>query len=110
MGLDIKEDEVMYWVEKLGLSHRTSHYPYQLSGGEQQRVAIARAMIHKPKVIFADEPSGSLDESTGSSLMDLLFKVVKEENQKMLLVTHNMELAKSCDSLYKVNEGVLNVV
>ena len=110
LGLEIKQEEVMYWVEKLGLGHRTSHYPYQLSGGEQQRVAIARAMIHKPKVIFADEPSGSLDESTGNSLMDLLFKVIKEENQKMLLVTHNMELAKSCDSLYKVNEGVLNVV
>lgn len=108
--MEVDNKEVDRWIERLGLSHRKTHYPHQLSGGEQQRVAIARAMIHKPQVVFADEPSGSLDEKTGTDLMDLLFDIVKEENQKMLLVTHNMELAKTCDSLYRVGEGKLHVV
>lgn len=108
-NLEVKEDEIDLWIDRVGLSHRRSHFPYQLSGGEQQRVAIARAMIHKPKVLFADEPSGSLDESTGNSVMKLLFDIVKEENQKMLLVTHSMSLAKTCDLVYRVNEGKLHV-
>lgn len=109
-GLPVDLNELDWWLERLGLSHRRDHFPYQLSGGEQQRVAIARAFIHKPKIVFADEPSGSLDEGTGSQIMSLLFNIVRERKAKMFLVTHSPSLAKLCDKVYRVEEGRLNEV
>lgn len=92
-------------LEKVGLSHRMNHYPSQLSGGESQRVALARAIIHKPKIIFADEPSGNLDEETGAMVMNLLFDLVKTEDLTLVLVTHDEELAKRCDKTFRLHLG-----
>lgn len=83
-------------LHSVGLSDRLDHFPYQLSGGENQRVAIARALVIKPKLLLADEPSGSLDQKTGDEVMDLLFNLVKELNSTMVLVTHNEDLASRC--------------
>ena len=92
-------------LEKVGLSHRMNNYPSQLSGGESQRVALARAIIHQPKVIFADEPSGNLDEETGLMVMNLLFDLVKKEGLTLVLVTHDEELAKRCDKTFRLHLG-----
>lgn len=84
------------WIGRVGLADRKEHFPDQLSGGEKQRIAIARALAIKPAIILADEPSGSLDEETGKTVMDLIFGLVKEEQSTLVLVTHNKELAKEC--------------
>src|SRR5690606_11562609 len=84
-------------LESVGLGHRSSHLPSEMSGGECQRVAIARALSTRPAVLFADEPSGNLDEETGHKVMDLLFKMVSETNTTLVLVTHDPDLAKSCE-------------
>jgi len=94
-------------LEQVGLSHRLSHLPSELSGGECQRVAIARAIVTKPSLILADEPSGNLDGKTGKEVMDLLFTLCKEQEQTLILVTHNQELSKSCDRCLHLREGRL---
>ena len=91
------QSEALEALKMVGLSHRISHFPSQLSGGECQRVAIARAIVGKPKLILADEPSGNLDDKTGKEVMDLLFKLCKEQEQTLILVTHNHNLAQNCD-------------
>jgi putative ABC transport system ATP-binding protein len=92
---------------KIGLADRLDHFPDELSGGEKQRVAIARAMIIKPKLILADEPSGSLDEKTGEDIMNLIFSLVQEEKTSLILVTHNNSLAQLCDKTLKLEHGLL---
>ena len=94
-------------LEQVGLSHRLSHLPSELSGGECQRVAIARAIVTKPSLILADEPSGNLDGKTGKEVMELLFTLCKEQEQTLILVTHNQELSKSCDRCLHLREGRL---
>tara|TARA_R110000868_G_scaffold202649_4_gene450357 strand:+ start:8678 stop:9337 length:660 start_codon:yes stop_codon:yes gene_type:complete len=94
-------------LAEVGLAARADHFPAQLSGGEQQRVAIARAMAIKPKLILADEPSGSLDESTGEEIMSLLFKMVSDHQTSLLIVTHSQSLAKRCDRILTMENGVL---
>ena len=94
-------------LKMVGLSHRISHFPSQLSGGECQRVAIARAIVGKPKLILADEPSGNLDDKTGQEVMDLLFKLCKEREQTLILVTHNHDLAQNCDRTLVLKDGKL---
>lgn len=84
-------------LNEVGLSHRLDHFPSELSGGECQRVAIARALIHRPDLILADEPSGNLDVKTGDQVMELMFKLVKDHQVTLILVTHNPELAAQCD-------------
>jgi putative ABC transport system ATP-binding protein len=96
------QDKVMEALEKVGLADRMNHFPHQLSGGEKQRVAIARALVTKPNIIFADEPSGNLDSETGSMVMELLFKLVKESGTTLLLVTHDLDLAKKCDEMFNL--------
>ncbi|WP_267739698.1 ABC transporter ATP-binding protein [Myroides injenensis] len=91
------EKEAKKLLEYLGLSHRINHYPSELSGGEQQRVAVARALINKPKVIFADEPSGNLDTASAENLHQLFFKLRDEFGQTFVIVTHNEELADMAD-------------
>lgn len=91
----------------LGLSNRLTHKPNQLSGGEQQRVAVARALINDPMIIFADEPSGNLDESTSDELHNLLFKLKEEMQQTFVIVTHNNELAAMSDRRLSLQEGKL---
>jgi putative ABC transport system ATP-binding protein len=94
-----------YHLERVGLKPRLSHYPGQLSGGEQQRVAIARALASGAKIILADEPTGNLDIDTGSAIMDLLFALRKEEGATLLLITHDPALAGRCDRIASVRDG-----
>jgi putative ABC transport system ATP-binding protein len=105
LKIDNAKEKALELLEKVGLSHRVHHYPSQLSGGESQRVALARAIIHRPKVIFADEPSGNLDEETGVVVMNLLFDLVQKEGLTLVLVTHDEELAKRCDKTFRLHLG-----
>ena len=91
----------------LGLKDRLHHFPSQLSGGEQQRVAIARATINKPELILADEPTGNLDEENSQVIADLLFNVSQKYQKSLCLVTHDLELAKKCDRLMKIDNGTI---
>lgn len=92
---------------EVGLSGRLKHFPSQLSGGEKQRVAIARALINDPEILFCDEPTGNLDSETGNEIMELIQRVRKANKMTVVLVTHNMELAKSADKIFHLKDGVL---
>jgi len=94
-------------LDKVGLSHRLTHYPNQLSGGEQQRVAIARAFASQPKILFADEPTGNLDEENGNLIIKLLFDLNKSQGTTLVMVTHDNELAKMCDRQLVMSAGQL---
>lgn len=94
-------------LEAVGLGHRLGHYPSQLSGGEQQRVAIARAMAAAPRIIFADEPTGNLDGSTGSSIIDLLFERREALGATLLIITHDPVLAARCDRVIAMQDGLV---
>ena len=100
------------FLDRVGLASRLTHYPRQLSGGEQQRVAIARAFASRPKVLFADEPTGNLDTTTGHRVVELLFELNRESQATLVLVTHDHELARRCDSIITLEAGrvVENVV
>lgn len=89
----------------VGLGHRLSHYPAQLSGGEQQRVAIARALAPRPALVFADEPTGNLDAATGSAVMDLLFARRAETGATLVVITHDPELARRCERIITLADG-----
>jgi putative ABC transport system ATP-binding protein len=91
----------------VGLADRMDHYPAQLSGGEQQRVALARAAVSRPRILLADEPTGNLDESTGQSIMDLLFGLRDRHGATLVLVTHAPELARRCDRIARLRDGLL---
>ena len=92
-------------LAEVGLSHRESHFPGQLSGGEQQRVAIARAVSTRPSLILADEPTGNLDLATGGEVMDLLFGLKERTGATLLLITHDRSLAKRCDRIVSLADG-----
>ncbi|WP_426688956.1 ABC transporter ATP-binding protein [Rhodanobacter ginsengiterrae] len=92
-------------LEAVGLGARRRHYPAQLSGGEQQRVAIARAFVHRPRVLFADEPTGNLDQRTGHHICDLLFALNHDHRTTLVLVTHDASLAARCDRRIELEEG-----
>lgn len=94
----------------VGLDHRARHYPRQLSGGEQQRVALARAFVTRPRILFADEPTGSLDQATGQQISDLLFALNADSTTTLVLVTHDMRLAQRCQSIYRLDSGRLQPV
>ncbi len=96
-------------LERVGLGARTGHYPKQLSGGEQQRVAIARAFAPKPRLLFADEPTGNLDRKTGARIIDLLFELNAEQGTTLVLVTHDPSLARRCDRQLELEDGRLKV-
>ena len=93
------------WLDRVGLSHRLTHYPRQLSGGEQQRVAIARAFAMEPRVLFADEPTGNLDTATGQKVVELLFEINRDAGTTLILVTHDANLAKQCDRSIRLEAG-----
>ncbi len=94
-------------LQAVGLGHRLSHYPAQLSGGEQQRVAIARAIAPRPALIFADEPTGNLDGSTGGSIVDVLFNRRAEMGATLVIITHDAELAARCDRIVTLGDGLI---
>jgi putative ABC transport system ATP-binding protein len=92
-------------LDRVGLGHRLTHYPGQLSGGEQQRVAIARALASGANIILADEPTGNLDQETGEQIIKLLFDLRQQEDAALLLVTHDRSLAVRCDRIAEVRDG-----
>ena len=91
----------------VGLGHRLDHYPAQLSGGEQQRVAIARALAPRPRLVFADEPTGNLDAATGAAIVDLLFARRAATDASLVIITHDAALAQRCDRILKMADGRL---
>ncbi len=95
-------------LEKVGLSNRIHHYPSQLSGGEQQRVALARAFSNTPSILFADEPTGELDEGTGKKIIQLLFDLNKEAGTTLVIITHDMELAKKTQRILRLKGGKIS--
>ncbi len=92
-------------LQNVGLGERVGHYPRQLSGGEKQRVAIARAYVIQPTVLFADEPTGNLDQQTGEAVIDLLFRMNREYGTTLVLVSHDRGLAERCDRIIEMNLG-----
>jgi putative ABC transport system ATP-binding protein len=92
-------------LARVGLDARKHHYPHQLSGGEQQRVALARAFVHGPELLFADEPTGNLDQRTGSAVSDLLFALNREHGTTLVLVTHDISLASRCERNLRLADG-----
>src|SRR6187397_3313711 len=94
-------------LNRVGLEHRTGHYPRQLSGGEQQRVALARAFVTRPAVLFADEPTGNLDTGTGQSIIELLFSLNAENGTTLILVTHDRNVATRCGRVLQMDSGGL---
>ncbi|ASI92677.1 MULTISPECIES: ABC transporter ATP-binding protein [Vibrio] len=106
-GEDEDTEKAKALLESVGLGHRIDHLPSQLSGGEQQRVAIARAFMTSPKILFADEPTGNLDQNTAHKIVELLFNLNKEHGTTLVLVTHDLTLAKRCDRVFHMNAGKL---
>jgi putative ABC transport system ATP-binding protein len=107
-GLPAMDDDTEQLIDVLGLRERLSHYPAQLSGGEQQRVAIARALAAKPSLILADEPTGNLDEETAAQVMTLLIKAVQLNGVTLLLVTHSQTTASYLHSIWRLEKGILH--
>ena len=95
------------WLTRVGLARRTTHYPRQLSGGEQQRVAIARAFAGEPKILMADEPTGNLDAATGDEVAELMFRLNREHGTTLILVTHDAQLAARCERRLSLAGGRL---
>lgn len=94
-------------LEIVGLAHRETHKPGEMSGGEQQRVAIARALINNPKILIADEPTGNLDAKTGKDILDLFLKINKEMHLIIVMATHNNEIAELADRVIKISDGII---
>lgn len=102
------KERALELLESVGLADRSHHYPTQLSGGEQQRVSIARAFINQPKILFADEPTGNLDNETGEHIEELIFDLNKLQGTTLIMVTHDSELAAKCDRVIKLKNGYLH--
>lgn len=92
-------------LDAVGLSGRMDHYPGQLSGGERQRVAVARALASNPQIVFADEPTGNLDRASGTMVADMLFAIARDRNATLIVVTHDMDLAKRADRIVEMDDG-----
>ncbi|MCU8020483.1 MULTISPECIES: ABC transporter ATP-binding protein [unclassified Shewanella] len=106
-GVSNAKEKAQAMLVRVGLSHRLTHLPKQLSGGEQQRVAIARAFICEPTVLFADEPTGNLDSVNGHKIADMLFELNQESHTTLVLVTHDLQLAKRCERQLVMDNGHL---
>jgi len=106
-GIRGASDRARQELEAVGLGHRLTHYPAQLSGGEQQRVAIARAIASRPPLIFADEPTGNLDTATGASVEDSLFERRAETGATLVIITHDRKLAERCDRVVTLADGMI---
>lgn len=106
-GFDDANNVAQLWLKRVGLQQRMEHYPAQLSGGEQQRVAIARAFAVSPRILFADEPTGNLDQNTGEQIIELLHELNNKHNTTLVIVTHDQALADSCSNKYYIEAGKL---
>ena len=106
-GVQDAREQALMLLQRVGLSERCEHKPLQLSGGEQQRVAIARAFAGNPAILFADEPTGNLDQLSGDNVIELLFKLNQEQGTTLVLVTHDQSLAKACQRHFQLDHGVL---
>ena len=106
-GIDAAREKSEEFLSRVGLAERFHHYPRTLSGGEQQRVAIARAFASQPLILFADEPTGNLDTTTGATVVELLFGLNKEEGTTLVLVTHDKTLADRCQRKFTMTAGHL---
>jgi putative ABC transport system ATP-binding protein len=104
-GRDDAFDRAGDMLKQVGLGQRLSHYPAQMSGGEQQRVAIARALAVNPAILIADEPTGNLDSETGAEISDLIFQSTRDNGTTLLLVTHDRHLAERCDRTVRIAGG-----
>ena len=102
-----REREALELLQRVGLGERSSHYPVQLSGGEQQRVALARAFMNSPKILFCDEPTGNLDGDTAHTMVDLIFGLNRERCTTLVLVTHDIELAQRCQRIIRLKNGAV---
>lgn len=109
-GDKMARDKAEKLLERVGLSERFEHRPLQLSGGEQQRVAIARAFAGQPEILFADEPTGNLDQISGENIIELLFELNREQGTTLVLVTHDQLLAKACQRHLQLDHGVLSEI
>lgn len=98
-------DKARAELEAVGLGHRLSHYPAQMSGGEQQRVAVARALVVEPEILIADEPTGNLDAATGEQIVELMFAAIARRRTTLVLVTHDPALAERCDRVVRMRSG-----
>ena len=105
LGDPYSMDKAQEALEQVGLSNREKHFAAQLSGGEKQRVAIARSIVNKPKILFADEPTGNLDKKSSDSISDLLFSLNEIIQTTLVLVTHDLFLAEKCKEVYELSEG-----
>ena len=94
-------------LERVGLGDRLEHYPVQLSGGEQQRVSLARAFVNRPKILFCDEPTGNLDDETAQTMVELVFGLNRERGTTLILVTHNLDLARRCSRIVRLRGGAV---
>lgn len=110
LSRDIAEARVIKLLDLLGLSHRIHHRMQDLSGGERQRTAIGRALIHEPKVLLADEPTGALDETTGEQVFNLLGELAEELKVTVMIATHERRFAEACDRIFRVTQGVVEEV
>ena len=106
-GIKNIRNQAMELLDKVGLADRSHHYPVQLSGGEQQRVSLARAFSNKPRILFADEPTGNLDAENSEKIESLLFDLNKEAGTTLVVVTHNLELAAKTGRIIKMKGGKL---
>jgi len=104
---EVAQNRAKELLQVIGLGHRLSHRPFEISGGEKQRVAIARALANSPKVVLADEPTGNLDTETASSVINLMKELNREFNVSFLIATHNRELEKFADNVYFIKDGIL---
>jgi lipoprotein-releasing system ATP-binding protein len=106
----IKKDFALELLDNLGLANRATHYPSQLSGGERQRVAIARAVINNPKIVFADEPTGNLDNQTANQVLEIFFTLQRDLGTSLVVVTHDLDIAKKTMTSYRLHAGELSKI
>jgi putative ABC transport system ATP-binding protein len=106
-GRDDAMGEAEAWLGRVGLGSRLTHYPHQLSGGEQQRVALARALTVQPELLFADEPTGNLDGANGAMVADLMFDLLAQAGAALVLVTHDEALARRADRIVRMADGLI---
>ena len=104
-GLPLDKERIMHCLELVGLKNRANHMPYQMSGGEQQRVAIARAIVHKPRIIFADEPTAQLDSETSRLIMEMFHRIIEDEGTTVIMTTHDANMMELADRVYTLDDG-----